>query len=247
MRSSKAPGEETQSGGNRGPVLPAGVGAGAGGSPDPTSSASQARGAALPSPTCSLPLTLGSRGWRAWVRTPVSPWSWGWRAAGDLGWLTREEQVCVDAVQHLGHGLGVVAGGVAWGTDSGAGQWQGACSWGVGAQTSPAGPARPGPLTRHPSSLASGPEQPGRCQWAGGQARVGALGQAGPEGPGAPPPRLTYEERRPGLDVAVPAVQVAEGLRQVDAELLLAAGHLAGGQRCGGGTADPSLPRPCRP
>jgi hypothetical protein len=40
----------------------------------------------------------------------------------------------------------------------------------------------------------------------------------------------TYEECCPGLDAVVAAVQVAKGLCQVDAELLLAVGHLAIGQ-----------------
>lgn len=43
-------------------------------------------------------------------------------------------------------------------------------------------------------------------------------------------PPLTYEEHRPGLDVVVAAVQVAEGLCQVDAELLLAVAHLRAGR-----------------
>lgn len=41
---------------------------------------------------------------------------------------------------------------------------------------------------------------------------------------------LTYKESCPGLDVAVMAVQVVDGLGQVDAELLLAVGHLARGE-----------------
>lgn len=73
------------------------------------------------------------------------------------------------------------------------------------------------------------------------------LRQGRQEGPGARPPLLTYEERSPGLDVVVAAVQVAEGLRQVDAELLLAVGHLAGGQRAllaGAGTSPEPQPSP---
>ena len=73
------------------------------------------------------------------------------------------------------------------------------------------------------------------------------LRQGRQEGPGARPPLLTYEERSPGLDVVVAAVQVAEGLRQVDAELLLAVGHLAGRQRAllaGAGTSPEPQPSP---
>lgn len=40
----------------------------------------------------------------------------------------------------------------------------------------------------------------------------------------------TYKKSCPGLDVAVMAVQVVDGLGQVNAELLLAVGHLARGE-----------------
>lgn len=44
------------------------------------------------------------------------------------------------------------------------------------------------------------------------------------------PVLLTYKKSCPGLDVAVRAVQVVNGLGQVDAELLLTVGHLASGE-----------------
>lgn len=65
---------------------------------------------------------------------------------------------------------------------------------------------------------------PGRVRVLGGQAR----GVPKSHHPQSPP--VTYEECCPGLDVVLAAVQAAEGLCEVDAELLLAAGHLAGGQ-----------------
>lgn len=40
----------------------------------------------------------------------------------------------------------------------------------------------------------------------------------------------TYKQSCPGLDVAVMAVQIVDGLRQVDAKLLLAVCHLARGE-----------------
>lgn len=58
-----------------------------------------------------------------------------------------------------------------------------------------------------------------------GEGRGAQAGQAWGFLSPAPAP-LTYEECRPGLDVVVAAVQVAEGLRQVDAELLPAVAHL---------------------
>lgn len=48
--------------------------------------------------------------------------------------------------------------------------------------------------------------------------------------------------------MTVAAVQVAEGLRQVDAELLLAVGHLARGQGAVlAGPRTPARPHPCGP
>lgn len=40
----------------------------------------------------------------------------------------------------------------------------------------------------------------------------------------------TYKQNCPGLDVAVMAVQIVDGLRQMDAKLLLAVCHLARGE-----------------
>lgn len=83
---------------------------------------------------------------------------------------------------------------------------QDGCSWaGVGHLLGPDPLLNPGP-------------SPPFLSWSGGWAGLGST-------PGRPLP--TYEERRPGLHVLVVAVQVAEGLRQVDAELLEAAAHLA--------------------
>lgn len=170
------------------------------------------------------------------------------RGGGDTGLLTAEQQVCVHAVHHLGHGLGVVADVVPCGTDRGTRQWKRA-RWRVSVRPSP---GLPGPLTHHLSSPASRPRAALAVAWQvlAGRTRAGEgqdaqAGQAG--GSRGPAALLTYEERSPGLDVVVAAVQVAEGLRQVDAELLLAVGHLAGRQRAllaGAGTSPEPQPSP---
>lgn len=149
-----------------GPLLPAGVGAAAGRHPDPTSSASQAWGAALPNPTSSLGASGGVSGCEPPSHT---------RGGGDVGLLTGEQQVCVDAVHHLRHGLGLVAEGVTCVRDGGAGRWRGlAGGWGLRPP-----PARRG---RSPPPLLSAL----RCGGLAAEAQGAGAGPAG--GSGARPP-----------------------------------------------------------
>lgn len=173
--------------------------------------------------------------------------------------LTSQQQHFVRVIYGLGRGPGVVAEGVTCAADGGA-------RWPRDRACLLLGPRPtvllPGPLAHHFSSLASGPRAPEAASGVAGARRVGqGWGGSGCSGgrpggsprPTSPGPPVTYEERGPGLDAALAAVQAAEGLCEVDAELLLAARRLAGGQQArhtlgpGGGPCGGHGPAPTSP